>query len=66
MLMASRVAGRTLGIRGLDLTRGPEVVNANNWYRICLHLDFDRGQVTVSTTFCLYNYDSHSTNYYVL
>ena len=63
MLMPSGVAGRTLGIRGPDLSHGPEV--AYNWYRICcklLHLDFDRGQVTVSTTLCYY-YDSHSTNY---
>ena len=32
MLLPSRVAGRTLGLRGPDLARGPEV--ARLWFKI--------------------------------
>ena len=36
MLLPSRVAGRTLGLRGPDLARGPEV--ARLCTRPCLHV----------------------------
>ena len=38
MLLPSRVAGRTVGLRGPDLARGPEV--ACPWPKHCLQMTF--------------------------
>ena len=51
MLLPSRVAGRTLGLRGPDLARGPEVARLWSSYMAHLKLPF---RVGGARCFCEY------------